>query len=712
MRLRLFSLLAVVALLTSCVNNDLNDLGNNTDTNGNGTTKEEWFDFSTVQKVNLTVDYTACNPAGAVFFSVYGENPLDGDALKEDVSPIYEGYTNAQGVYNATVELPAFSTELYVYTGNFFIDQELLTAKVANGAASAVATSSTAAARMTRRAEANVGEQTNSLESLYHLSYLVDRATGNKTDTQIYKEWKTPLGTWGNLSGRPSYIMQPGDEDYDKLAFNAEEMKGIYQAISGALEDKKACPAVYREPGDLTLTEDAEVGVTLIGSNTCWNNTLGYYYYKEGEEPQTTMDLNIIMLLPNTQDGKSKLMKNNGNRYYGNVAMDRGDVIKLMYYPNIASGDMSGATSVFPSGTKIGFILKSNGWAMQKKQGEHVFYNSYNDHGTSEYGRLYNVWQASTDGMSYCLKDDKAIIVKDNPQGKSRTAKFAYENANGQQYAIVSFEDACNDEDYDDLILAMKPVGVFKDLPVVKPRVTTTTGVYAFEDLWPNKGDYDMNDAVIDFKHHRELTLKNMGDSYVVTKETFELTSYMNYVELKSGLALTLEGKDAPTSIVMKKVPFGRDTVTTEFQRDGNVFLLTENLLSDQKTIFILELTYENGAYESNAASVKPFIFRKEAADKRWEVHIPFEAPSPKMNYSYFGTQDDRSNVEAKIFYVREGDYPFAFFLSGVTIDTFTKTLLNNEYERVPIGNLYPDFLEWSTSKGAQKKDWYKHPKS
>ena len=82
------------------------------------------------------------------------------------------------------------------------------------------------------------------------------------------------------------------------------------------------------------------------------------------------------------------------------------------------------------------------------------------------------------------------------------------------------------------------------------------------------------------------------------------------------------------------------------------------------------------------------------------------------MNYSYFGTQDDRSNVEAKIFYVREGDYPFAFFLSGVTIDTFTKTLLNNEYERVPIGNLYPDFLEWSTSKGAKKKDWYKHPKS
>ena len=214
----------------------------------------------------------------------------------------------------------------------------------------------------------------------------------------------------------------------------------------------------YRQSGDLTLKENSEVAVTLIGSNTCWNNTIGYYYYKEGQEPKNLKDIHVIMLFPNTQDGHSEyIAKYAGGRYYGNIALDRGDEVKLMYYPHIASNDMSDATPEFPAGTCIGFLLKSNGWAMQLPQGDKVFHNGYI--GTlkdSKISRQYNCWAASTDGLSYCpecpeqnIADVRSVALP-NPDGVSRTAKFAYQNEQGQQYAIVSFEDAANDEDYGD----------------------------------------------------------------------------------------------------------------------------------------------------------------------------------------------------------------------------------------------------------------------
>ena len=57
------------------------------------------FDFSTVQKVNLSVDYSAYKTYGPVFFGVYAENPfitVEGapdDQWNEDVKPIFEDYT-------------------------------------------------------------------------------------------------------------------------------------------------------------------------------------------------------------------------------------------------------------------------------------------------------------------------------------------------------------------------------------------------------------------------------------------------------------------------------------------------------------------------------------------------------------------------------------------------------------------------------------------
>ena len=678
------------------------------------------FDFSTTQSVNLAVDYSACN-AGAVWFSIYADYPLSDDpdpVLKNDLQPVFEAFTNTSGIFNETITLPAYAKHLYVYTGNFFVNDQLLECDVLSGSAKVTAQSATAATRGAfARTRGEDGTQTNSLATLYQLSYLVDWRTGDKTDTRIYKDWYTPLGTWDANSGRPSYLMKSSDESYSKMAFTEAEMKCIKQTIGNVLKNRSTCPMEYRQAYDLALTEASEVAVTVVGGNTCWNSTMGYYYYPEGQTPTKPEDLNIIMLFPNTQDGQSSFIKSKGNNYNGNIALTPGDMVQLMYYPNIASGDYSGATKIFPKGTRIGFILKSNGWGMQNTVGDKKYYNSYlgERKDAPTVSRQYNAWAASTDGLSYSTDDrdqnkaDNGTYAKPNPEGQARTAKFAYQNAEGKQYAIVSFEDACNDDDFDDVILALKPVGVFEKLPTPEEKETKTTGVYAFEDLWPAKGDYDMNDAVVDFEQVWTWKTPDVKTTESkIYKEVVKLTTYQNYVTLKSGLAVTIENKGNPTSVKMKTIK-GSDVKEVNFEKDDKTYLLTDNIKETLGTQFIIEFEYSDGITNNQKSTVKPFIYRNEG-DGRWEVHIPREAPTSKMITSYFGTEDDLSDPSNGIYYVREANlnYPFAFFLSGTTIEPFKKTILVRDNEKKPIDELYPGFLEWSTSNGSKNPGWYK----
>ena len=666
------------------------------------------FDFSTVQDVMLTVDYSAFNTHGPVFFSIYHENPFVGEGedehLDENIKPIYEDYTDKSGRFNQTVELPAYAKHLYVVTGNFFVTERLMETDVQNGGAKATAKS--AGTRAASRAVTRRGAQTNDVSKMPQLSFNVDD-NGNKIGERVYQDWQTPLGTWDDRSGAPSYLIDKSKVDQE-LIFSDEDMEGLYATVSQVLNANKACRKTYRDHEDLVLDKASEVTITMLGGSTCWNSSLGYYYYEVGKEPTDTKDLNIIMLFPNTQDGNWTRFDSRKNDYNGNIGVNRGDAIQLMYYPNIADGDLSVVSNVFPANTKIGFILKSHGWGMQGED--------YVIKGFAENDRKYNVWGASTPGLSYCkvpagFENKKSPYQYPNPDGDSRSAKFAYKTVDGGKYAIVSFEDACNDEDYDDVIFALKPIDAFKPLPEIESDRVVTEGVYAFEDLWPAQGDYDMNDVVVDFKHEREMTRNNTTENFKTIYQTFYLTTYQNYVTLVSGLALKLNTKKKPTSIVMKKIASGSDDEeTVTFENDGSIYYLTNDVKAELGTTYILELFYKDGVGKGDLASVEPFIFRKEANDQEWEVHIPYEVPTAKMDFSYFGKGDDASKVNDNIFFVRSGNYPFAFYLAGVNIDAFKDTILLRANESKMIDKLYPDFLDWSLSKGTEKPQWYLSP--
>ena len=657
------------------------------------------FDFSTVQKVNLSVDYSAFKTYGSVFFGVYAENPIievedaPDDKWNEDVKPIYEDYTEANGKFNAVVELPAYAQHLYIATGNFFTGMMVLEADVKNGAASVVAENQqVVTTRGGTRAEGD-GVSTADLSKLNLTSI---------GKNKIYNDWKNWLGTWNSASGLPDYLLNKTTNN-SNLWISEEEMEGLYKAVGDAFVSGSTLNDEYSSYPDLLLTQDSEVTFTLLGGSTCWKSCLGYYYYTDDNKPIKPSDINIIMLFPNTQDGQWARAKTKGLETYNGIGVNRGDVVQLMYYPNIASNDKTGATTKFPKGTRIGFILKTQGWAMQ---GDDYCIRCK---GNKYYNNKYNTWCATTDGLSYCSPIGKQGTYL-NPNGDSRGAKFSYKTKNGDNFTIVSFEDAMDDQDFDDLIFALKPVGVFAPLPEIANKKSSTTGVYAFEDMWPNKGDYDLNDAVVNVKHEKEF--EEIDDAIKIVKETFYLTTYQNYVELTSGLALTLNTNATP-KIAMKKIKSGEtEAVEASFATEGNIYYLTEDFKGEIGTTYILELTYntENSLSSSaDLASIQPFIYRSEG-NQNWEVHIPMEAPTTKMNTSYFGKGDDRSNPADGSYFVRQGNYPFGFYLKNADISAFEETILKRENESISIDKFFPGFLDWSISGGTTNQDWYLRP--
>lgn len=695
------SLFFLAATMTACGEKFFNEQPNDPNNGEEPTVRvPNSFDFSTVQKVKLNVDYSAFKTHGPVFFGVYIENPFvtltDVELWNENVSPIYEAYTEANGKFNETIELPTYAKHIYVATGNFFTGMQLMEADIANASATLVAKNDNVAAgrAATRTRATGPGETTDDLSKLNLTNIMTD--DGTVTDQKLYNDWKNWLGSWNSATGYPNYLLDKTTAD-PSLIISDSEMEGLFAAAGKAFVSGSALNDEYCSYPDLLLEKDSEVTFTLLGSNTCWNSALGYYYYTDDNKPTKFTDINIVMIFPNTQDGEwGNATKWKLKSYNNNIGVHRGDVVQLMYYPNIANNDKTGATKVFPKGTRIGFILKTQAWAMQ---GEDYSLSI----GAFKGDKKHNLWCSTTDGLSYGVKlpsDDGKVP---DLTGQSRGAKFSYKAANGETYTLISFEDALSDQDFDDLIFALKPVGVFAPVPEIANKKSSTTGVYAFEDLWPKKGDYDLNDAVVNAKHEKEF-----NGSGKIVKETFYLTTYQNYVTLTSGLALTLNTPVTPSKVAMKKMAKG-STVAEEatFTQDGNVYYLTNDFKGELGTTYILELTYNSALSSySKMASIKPFIFRSEG-DKNWEVHIPMEAPTAKMNTSYFGKEDDCSDPSKGLYFVREGNYPFAFYLAGANISVFEETILKRSNESKRIDELFPGFLEWSTSGGTTNQNWY-----
>lgn len=632
------------------------------------------LNFSTTQTVNIKLDYPNVPKGYSAAFKLYAEHPytLDNDTkrwiLRSDIKSVGSGIA-ASGTYSVTRDLPSYITKLYAYSENLFVNS-LMEADVVNGQAifkPALLTSVEAADSKTR----SVGN--------WQADYSLGKYLG-LPDSESKKSNGQPLYDMDEY-GRPNYVSDPSEYS----AYTQEITDELLNRIAATFPELVAAEEKYLADASMYLEEETEIWVGVLGDGALYENTLSYYYAKATKEelaaiPRTqAFDIKEIVAIP-----RAGLKEPNG--------IQRGEYVKLKYYDE-ASGKW---IDKFPAGTTVGWLLQADGYTRYLKN-------------NGAQNRYYSTtaWNGEKD-----------------PINKQHTSYF---NAGtvANPFICFGFEDTDNpsgDKDANDLLFhvitnplnaTIPPV----EIPAEEKDVETDDerfGYIAFEDQWPNLGDYDLNDVVV--KYESTITLlQKAGEEDVYATEINDVFSLVHTgADLQNKFSYKMELTQADIA----EITISDSNSSYSYDTDGKLIIDLCPNVKEAITPYALLAPADYAVYNiciklnegrlaqadlvQYAAPYNPFII--PVGDK--EVHLPFYAPTNRADISFFGTQYDKSDIAKKVFYVSGDDnnYPFAIHLSGV--DEFVIPT-----ERISIDNTYPQYTNWVESNFQTNKDWYLHPK-
>jgi len=219
-------------------------------------------------------------------------------------------------------------------------------------------------------------------------------------------------------------------------------------------------------------------------------------------------------------------------------------------------------------------------------------------------------------------------------------------------------------------------------------------GTYAFEDLWPHKGDYDFNDLVVNYKY---IDVKNGEDDVVETK--IELSIKHIGAGFRNGFGIEFDIPETSIQSVTGYSLTGSLITVDGRGLEANQAKPVVIAFDDVKTNGIgaeieIVITYTEPIASTNLGNVNPFIFVNQERGR--EVHLSNKAPT-SLGGLYLGTEDDNSGNGN--YYKTQGNLPWAI---DIVHDFAFPT------EKVEIIHGYPKFANWAESGGTLDLDWYK----
>lgn len=431
--------------------------------------------------------------------------------------------------------------------------------------------------------------------------------------------WQAPkgyhvLGTWSS-KGYPHYL----DTD-NKITIPGD----VLTIINTTLKEGGTCPKQYRQAIDFEINDpegrNAEVSIRIIGGTSGAASAFGYYCYRADASLSEIKKAPKCIVFPNT------LMDN----YYNKKAsgLQGGESVKLHYI----DPDGVDQGTVFPNGVKIGWFLLND----------------------SFYGGNNKPFYSTT---------------KLNGDGRTHTAAFRIDD-----FVVLSFED-WTDQDYNDIQFNVwsNPIEAIinPDIPDIKPDGGNEDkkysleykGIIAFEDNWPRKGDYDLNDVIV--KYQSVLNF-NDANQALSTEDTYELL--WSGATFKNGFAyqLNTERSNMSTEILEAPTTFNGQGLDTDLSKATvNVFLSaldvternTKTATYKIKNTFKTPLSHET----LGIPPYNPFIMvHDELKESRIEVHLVNYPPTEKADMALFHTEEDLSSVPTS-YYVANGNYPLPF---------------------------------------------------
>lgn len=493
------------------------------------------------------------------------------------------------------------------------------------------------------------------------------------TNARISAGAFTYLGTFSK-HGVPAYL------DPKKDVVTAD----LLESINISLPEWQPVNPDYLIPGlsrDLPIVKNTNISITFVSEGAAYHNALGYYTYPLNNPPATVADIQEkIILFPNASFP-----------YSGG---------------NLVSGSKVKFPVTIPANTGIGFFIVVKG---------------FTGSGVSE----------------------EADILYSNPQFNPGTTPEIKQHSvllNNQGKYILAFEDKSRDKqsdsDFNDVVFYVTsevadainnenipPVKTKQDCDkdgiadaddkypcdATKAYDNISAGTLAFEDLWPNKGDFDMNDFVVNYKHN---AVTNSQNKVVELISTFDIMAIG--ARFKNGFGFEIPTL-TPSQIAgltstsaHSRLEDGQSKATIivfdnafDFIPSGGNGMINTYLAQPKETFESITITtvFKSALsmQELGTAPFNPFLICNQK--REYEVHLPGYLPTSKADLAILGTKDDASQPANGVYYTTKEGMPFALHLPAGTF--------NYPVEMAAINEAHLKFASWAQSGGAAYADWY-----
>ncbi len=647
----------------------------------------EGFTFKTSVDVDVDVTLRTNNdkPIPGVVVSLYNPANTTADAA------IYKGVTDENGNLKAKVNVPSYVKELIIdpaYVGLLrFANASIKGSSVKAVIGGKAGYSGDIVPEALSFSKRNNGLGTSSLlttDYVYPGSYNASNAFTSPT----------------NL-GKPVY-----------LEANADVIEAsLLSYVNASLPE--GSPLTTTHPEYLTstavqtinVTAKSDVWVTFVSEGAGYRNALGYYTYKTGTPPSAATGGTILGGID-----KVTYIFPNASAYGSGGGLVSGDKVKL---------------GTFEAGTSIAFVLFQDAWTGTTVNASATkFYTTdkFNPESTTA-TRRHSVMLYDNVHKLYLL----GFEDQNRQSGSDNDFNDLVVYASANPITAISNEgvppiDDGGDTDGDGVLdeLDAYPNDATKAYNSYYPSASTYAQV-AFEDNWPNKGDYDLNDLVINYRYSFVSNAKNQ----VVTMKG-EFVPVAAGASFKNGFGVQLPvAASTVASVTGQKItgtylslasngvesgqtkaviiPFDNQDGAIK-NPDGSFIINTEPTTDKVAgTPVNVDITFTSPVPQASlaASAFNPFLISNQR--RAYEVHLPGYAPTDKAAKNLFGTADDASTPSSGKYYLSTENWPWAI--------SYTNAILY-PVERANINKAYLHFAEWAASGGSQYPDWYSNTAS
>ncbi|WP_157829165.1 LruC domain-containing protein [Colwellia sp. 75C3] len=262
-------------------------------------------------------------------------------------------------------------------------------------------------------------------------------------------------------------------------------------------------------------------------------------------------------------------------------------------------------------------------------------------------------------------------------------------------------------------------------------QIQDTPYYIAFEDSWPEQGDYDMNDVVMLQNSSILLT-----DSYDVKQIEFQGELKALGASYHNGFAIQLDNI-LPSNVNTSLVRFEINGVLQELSaiEEGTDYLvikITDDLrrhiqLTQTCKYYRTEKDCTNSSLMTFSVTVpfitpialndfpqapyNPFIFAQDATyhgdlffhpGRGLEIHLKNKIPTSKADVSRFGVAEDATQAASNYYYQTSAGLPWALAINPGSIEEWKHPI-----ERVDMLQAYPNFKIFVESNGSKETSWF-----